>query len=109
MSLFAVNREAGPAWTEGKGAFDQPGVSDHAAFMNGLVDEGFILAAGPLAGTESGRIRVLLIADANNEAEVVERLAGDPWELTDRIKTARIEPWTLLAGAVSQPASEHRG
>ena len=42
MSLFAVTREAGPAWTEGKGAFDQPGVNDHAAFMNGLADDGFV-------------------------------------------------------------------
>jgi uncharacterized protein len=107
MSLFAVNREAGPAWTEGKGAFDQEGVNEHAAFMNGLVDEGLIVAAGPLAGTESGRIRVLLIADANNANEIVDRLAGDPWEHTERITTATIEPWTLLAGAVSQPSSEH--
>ena len=107
MSLFAVHREAGPAWTEGKGAFDQPGVSDHAAFMNGLADDGLILAAGPLAGTESGRIRVLLIADGDHEAEIVQRLAADPWELTGRITTTRIEPWTLLVGALSPPALEH--
>ena len=55
MSLFAVNREAGPAWMDGTGAFDQSGAT-HAAFMNGLAEEGFILAAGPLAGTESSRI-----------------------------------------------------
>ena len=24
MSLFAVTREAGPGWTDGKGAFEQP-------------------------------------------------------------------------------------
>ena len=107
MSLFAVHREAGPAWTEGKGAFDQPGVTDHAAFMNGLADDGLILAAGPLAGTESGRIRVLLIADADQEAEIVQRLAADPWERTGRITTTRIEPWTLLVGTLSPPALEH--
>src|SRR5262245_17898135 len=100
MSLFAVHREAGPAWTDGKGAFDQPGATDHAAFMNGLADEGFIRFAGPLAGTESDRIRVLLIADAKTDVEVVQRLAGDPWERTDRITTTRIEPWTLLVGAL---------
>ena len=107
MSLFAVHREAGRAWMEDTGAFDQPGVSDHAAFMNGLADEGLILFAGPLAGTESGRIRVLLIADADNEDEIVQRLAADPWELTERIATTRIEPWTLLVGALSRPALEH--
>ena len=103
MSLFAVNREAGPAWLEGTGAFDQPDVDAHAAFMNGLVQQGLILAAGPLAGTENGRIRVLLIAEADGETEIVERLAADPWELTERIKTAKIEQWTLVAGAVALP------
>lgn len=34
------------------------------AFMNGLAAEGFALFAGPLAGSEQDRIRVLLIAEA---------------------------------------------
>lgn len=32
MSHYAVTRNAGPAWTDGKCAFEQPGASDHAAF-----------------------------------------------------------------------------
>ena len=104
MSLFAVHREAGPAWTEGKGAFDQPGVTDHAAFMNDLRDEGVIRFAGPLAGTEQDRIRVLVIADADNEADLRRRLAADPWELGHRITTTSIEPWTLFVGELAQPA-----
>jgi uncharacterized protein YciI len=107
MSLFAVNREAGPAWTEGNGAFDQPGVTDHTAFMNGLAEDGLIIAAGPLAGTEHSRIRVLLIAESDHEAEIAQHLAADPWELAGRITTTRIEPWTLLVGALSPPALEH--
>ena len=106
MSLFAVQREAGPAWTAG-GAFDQFGVNDHVAFMNGLAEDGFIVAAGPLAGTESGRIRVLLIADADDQAQIAQRLAADPWELTGRITTTTIEPWTLLVGALSLSTHEH--
>ena len=85
MSLFAVTREAGPGWTDGKGAFEQPAVNDHAAFMNGLADEGFVLFAGPLAGSEHDRIRVLLIADADSEADIHERLADDPWARTQRL------------------------
>ena len=100
MSLFAVHREAGPAWTEDQGAFGQPGVNDHAAFMKGLAEQGLVLAAGPLAGSESGRIRVLLIADADNEAEITRRLADDPWEQTNRITTTDVEPWTLFVGAL---------
>jgi uncharacterized protein YciI len=99
MSLFAVTREAGPGWTDGKGAFEQPAVNDHAAFMNALGGEGFLLFAGPLAGSELDRIRVLLIADADSETDVRGRLADDPWERTQRLVTTSVEQWNLLVGA----------
>lgn len=99
MSLFAVTREAGPSWTDGQGAFEQPAVNDHAAFMNDLANEGFVLFAGPLAGTEHDRIRVLLIAEAASETDIHHRLADDPWERTQRVVTTSVEPWNLLVGA----------
>jgi uncharacterized protein YciI len=98
VSLFAVTREAGPGWTDGIGAFDQPGVNDHTAFMNALGDEGFLVFAGPLAGSELDRIRVLLIADTDSETDVRRRLADDPWERTQRLVTTTVEPWNLLVG-----------
>jgi uncharacterized protein YciI len=99
MSLFAVTREAGPGWTDGKIAFEQPAVNDHAAFMNSLAAEGFVLFAGPLAGSEHDRIRVLLITDALSATDVHRRLADDPWERTQRVVTTSVEPWNLLVGA----------
>jgi uncharacterized protein YciI len=99
MSLFAVTRDAGPSWNDGKGAFEQPAVNDHAAFMSGLSDEGFVLFAGPLAGSEHDRIRVLLIADAGSEADIHRRLADDPWARSQRLVTTSVEPWNLLVGA----------
>jgi len=99
MTLFAVTREAGPGWTDGKGAFEQPSVNEHGAFMNRLADEGFVLFAGPLAGSEHDRIRVLLIADAASEADVHQRLADDPWERTQRLATMSVETWNLFVGA----------
>ena len=50
MTLFAVTREAGPGWTEGKGAFEQPAVNEHGAFMNNLADEGFAFVRRPARG-----------------------------------------------------------
>jgi uncharacterized protein YciI len=108
MSLFAVTREAGPSWTDGKGAFEQPAVNDHAAFMSRLADDGIVLFAGPLAGTEQDRIRVLLIADADSETDIHRRLADDPWERAQRVVTTNVEPWNLLVGADrlgTQPAA----
>jgi uncharacterized protein YciI len=99
MSYFAVTRTAGPAWTDGKGTFEQPNVNDHAAYMNTLAEQGSVLFAGPLAGSEHGRIRVLLIMDATDEAEVHRRLAGDPWALAERIVVVSVEPWNVFVGA----------
>jgi uncharacterized protein YciI len=99
MSYFAVTRAAGSGWALGKGALEQPGASDHAAFMNGLAGQGFVLLAGPLAGSESGRLRALLIVDAANEAEIRTRLADDPWTATERLELTSIEPWNVFVGA----------
>ena len=106
MSLFAVTREAGPGWTDGKGAFEQPAVNDHAAFMNSLADEGFVLLAGPLAGSEHDRIRVLLIMEAASEEDINYRLADDPWVRTRRLVTTSVEAWNLLVGAERLGGSE---
>jgi uncharacterized protein YciI len=99
MSYFAVIREAGPAWTDGRGITEQPGVSDHAAFMNTLADERFVLFAGPLAGSEHGRIRALLMINTDSEAEIHRRLADDPWVPTEQLVTTSVEPWNLFVGA----------
>ena len=99
MSLFAITREAGPEWADGTGAFDQPGVADHTAFMQALSEDGFAVFAGPLAGTEMDRIRVLLIAEAASADDVRLRLADDPWERSRRIATTLVEPWVLMVGA----------
>jgi uncharacterized protein YciI len=98
VSAFAVIREAGPRWHDG-GIRGQPALDEHAAFMNTLADEGFVLFAGPLAGTEHGRVRVLLIVEAEDEDEIRRRLAGDPWLGTEQLVTASIEPWQILVGA----------
>jgi uncharacterized protein YciI len=98
MGYFVVTRDAGPGWVEGKGAFEQPGVNDHAAFMNQLAQDRLVLIAGPLAGSEAGRIRVLLIAEAQSEGEVYDGLASDPWGRAQRLVTSRIETWVPIVG-----------
>jgi hypothetical protein len=62
-----------PAWDSSRSIREQDEWDEHAAFMDGLTDEGFIVLGGPLA--DSGR--VLLITDAGDEAEVQARPPGD--------------------------------
>jgi uncharacterized protein YciI len=106
VRLFAVVREAGPGWAAG-GIREQPAVGEHAAFMNELAQVGLLLFGGPLAGSEQGRLRVLLIATAVDEDEVHRRLADDPWARSGQLLTVSVEPWTILVGApqLGLPAS----
>jgi uncharacterized protein YciI len=98
MSLYSVIREAGAGFLDG-GIAAQPDVADHAAFMNGLAEQGLILFAGPLAGTETGRLRTLLIMSTDGEDEIRRRPEDDPWVRTDRLVATSIEPWNVIVGA----------
>jgi uncharacterized protein YciI len=98
MSLYAVGREAGPGFLDG-GIGAQPDVAEHAAFMNALAEQGVVLFAGPLAGTETGRLRALLIMRAAGEDEIRRHLDDDPWARTDRLVITSIEPWNVIVGA----------
>ena len=71
--------------------------------MNGLAEEGFVLFGGPLAGTENGRVRVLLIVDADDEDSDPTRLADDPGYQPNNSVITSIEPWTILVGADRLP------
>ena len=66
--------------------------TEHAAFMNALAAEGFVVLGGPLGdGPE-----VLLIIDAPSEDVIRTRLAVDPWSPASLLEIVRIEPWTIL-------------
>lgn len=97
MSLYAITREAGTAWTAG-GIFDQPALDEHASFMNALAAEGFLRLAGPLARSEEGHARVLLIVEAESEVEIHRRLAPDPWTRAGLLMIASVDEWNVIVG-----------
>src|SRR5437879_2810369 len=74
-SFYAVVSEAGPLWDHGAPMREQDAWSAHAAFMNALAEEGFIVLGGPLGDGVSHR--AMLIVDAPSENEVRRRLADD--------------------------------
>ena len=77
---------------------------EHAAFMDALADEGFILAGGPL-GTEDDAPRVMHVLEAADAVTVELRMADDPWTPMGLLRTVSIEPWTVLLGTCGGPLS----
>lgn len=88
-------REFGPGRDRTSSLRDHDGWAAHAAFMDGLADEGFIVLGGPL-GEEQ---RVLLIVRAADEHEVERRFAEDPWA-EHMLLIGSLEPFTILLGGL---------
>ena len=91
MANFAVRLVHGPAWDPARPIRQQDGWDEHAAFMDGLVDDGFIILGGPIGdGAET-----LHVVDALDASEIEARLAADPWAATGLLRIGVIESWAL--------------
>ena len=91
MATFLVLvRRTGPEWDRSRPMEEQSDWDAHAEFMDGLVDDGFIVLGGPLADEE----RVAHVIEAESEQAVRATLARDPWSQT-HLMIDSIEPWTL--------------
>jgi uncharacterized protein YciI len=89
-TFLVVLRRSGPGWDASRPLEEQSGWPAHAAFMDGLVDDGFIVLGGPLADEE----RVVLVVEAESEQAVGETLARDPWSGT-HLRLDTIDRWTI--------------
>jgi uncharacterized protein YciI len=87
--LVMVHR-SGPDWDPARPVEEQSDWPAHASFMNGLVDDGFIVLGGPL----SDEHRVAHVVEAESEDAIRATLARDPWSET-HLRVATIDPWTL--------------
>ena len=80
----------GPEWDPSLPLEAQSEWTAHAEFMDGLVDDGFIILGGPL----SDERRVVHVVEAESEEEIRATLAVDPWSGSHLVVGA-IDPWTI--------------
>jgi uncharacterized protein YciI len=88
--FFVVLRRHGPSWDPTRPLEEQTGWDEHAAFMDSLVETGFVVLGGPLADEE----RVVLAVDAPSDADVRATLAADPWHASHLVIDS-VDPWTI--------------
>jgi len=91
MANFALTLVHDAGWDPARPIRAQDGWTEHAAFMDGLVEDGFIIVGGPLGNGE----RTLHVVAAADEHEVRQRLAADPWAVAGLLRVGSIEPWAL--------------
>jgi uncharacterized protein YciI len=94
-NTFVVISSAGPSHDHSKGTREQPLWDEHAAFIDQLVAEGFILMGGPFPD-EGGS---MLIVNANDENEVRETLKNDPWMKHGVLELVSVKRWQIFIDA----------
>lgn len=88
---FAVTLVHACNWDTKRSIREQERWAEHAAFMDGLVDDGFIVVGGPLGSGE----RTLHLVDAPDEQAVRSRLRSDPWAQMGLLEVGSITEWAL--------------
>ena len=91
MANFAVRLVHGPGWDTSRPTRAQDAWDEHAAFMDRLVDDGFIILGGPVGDGE----QTLHVVDAADDNQIRARLAEDPWASAGLLQIGTIEPWAL--------------
>jgi uncharacterized protein YciI len=89
-TFLVVLSRSGPRWRAGLPMEEQSGWPAHADFMDGLVDDGFVLLGGPLADER----RTAHVVEAESEEAIRGTLARDPWS-GSHLLVESIEPWTI--------------
>ena len=91
MAYFALTLAHGPGWDNALPIRKQDGWREHAAFMDGLVQEGLIIVGGPLGTGE----RTMHLVEAADESRIKARLGEDPWASMGLLRIGSIEKWEL--------------
>ena len=99
MADFALTLVRGPNWDESRGIREQQGWNEHAAFMGGLVEDGFILLGGPVGDHR----QTLHVVEGSDENEIRHRLGEDPWAHAGLLEVGSIQPWTLWLDSRKAP------
>lgn len=75
-TLFAVTLVKGENWNENEPMRSQEKWNEHAALMDELAADGFIVLGGPVG---DGEDKVLLAVNANDESKIRSVFERDPW------------------------------
>lgn len=75
----------------------------HVAYLRNLVDDGTLIASGPLKGTP---LRAgFLMVKAATRSDVGKIVRADPFASADLIESLTIEEWDPLFGAFAEESS----
>lgn len=93
MPTFAVTTARGPRWNPRLDIRGQAEWDAHAAYMDGLVEQGLIILGGPIGGEPDELALLAMQADTPDHIQAI--FDADPWIVSGVLRIASIRPWTL--------------
>lgn len=94
MAVFAVRTAKGASWDHARGIREQPHWDEHAAFMDGLVEQGVVILGGPVGSDDPGDV-ALMAVEAGDEDAVRAAFARDPWMVHGIFRLSDVRRWTI--------------
>ena len=95
---YLLHHTPGPAWQEGVGFREQPGVELHVQYMAKLLAEEILVMGGPFLD-DSGGMMVFQVAD-QKEAEAVAQI--DPAVQKGLLQVV-VRPWLIAMSSIDLP------
>jgi uncharacterized protein YciI len=95
-TIFVAVNAHGPRWDANRPMEGQDGWDAHAAYMDALAGERFIVVGGPLEETSTA----MLVIRAESREQVEARLAADPWRRDGTLVLERLSTWQIRLGSL---------
>lgn len=89
---FVVIHTPGPKWLPGKSLFEQPGLKEHVAHYQKLLDAGKLVLGGPHLDDRGGGM--MIPASGVPQAEITQFAAEDP-AVRSGLLVAEVRPWLI--------------
>ena len=91
---FMVLLAKGPSWDSTRLRRAQARWDEHAAFMDKLTADGFVVLGGPLG--EADGDDGLLVIDAPDKETIISAFKDDPWIQSETLEIKTIQRWTIF-------------
>jgi uncharacterized protein len=92
---FVIFFTPGIAWIAGKTSREQPYWTEHAAFMDALLEDGIVIMGGPFADYSS----IMIVLEAFDEGEVRDLFKRDPFVVQEIFRFSSAHEWLVFLDA----------
>lgn len=99
-ALYVVEYDVGPEYLPGRPFSEQPGIAEHAAYMDLLDEQGTLILGGPLFDDLESFVvgGAMLVFRVESESEARRLAEADPALAYGLMKIVSVKPFMMMIG-----------